>query len=115
PIIEMLLSIPLWTAIAFPSIFKYWRIPVGGVYPPYLLDLMDAFIARSAGVFSRQMVYDNLGKGAAKLKKPVLLGKKGYRFFCIMIPIGLEPTTSCLSRSEEHTSELQSRFDLVCR
>src|SRR5438067_9449140 len=25
------------------------------------------------------------------------------------------PTTSAPSRSEEHTSELQSRFDLVCR
>src|SRR5699024_12058403 len=25
------------------------------------------------------------------------------------------PSTSCWVRSEEHTSELQSRFDLVCR
>src|SRR5699024_11714667 len=35
----------------------------------------------------------------------------------VMENIGLEPTTSCVprKRSEEHTSELQSRFDLVCR
>src|SRR5438067_5579833 len=25
------------------------------------------------------------------------------------------PTLRCIGRSEEHTSELQSRFDLVCR
>src|SRR5207249_6947182 len=28
---------------------------------------------------------------------------------------GISPTSSRKSRSEEHTSELQSRFDLVCR
>src|SRR5699024_12332698 len=28
---------------------------------------------------------------------------------------GIVPTTNPTSRSEEHTSELQSRFDLVCR
>src|SRR5207249_10566274 len=28
---------------------------------------------------------------------------------------GASPSTSCAPRSEEHTSELQSRFDLVCR
>src|SRR5699024_11282996 len=28
---------------------------------------------------------------------------------------GVEPHPSKLKRSEEHTSELQSRFDLVCR
>src|SRR5699024_11416601 len=27
----------------------------------------------------------------------------------------VKPTTACFARSEEHTSELQSRFDLVCR
>src|SRR5699024_11858918 len=32
----------------------------------------------------------------------------------IIAGVGFEPTTSGL-RSEEHTSELQSRFDLVCR
>src|SRR3989449_4231342 len=30
-------------------------------------------------------------------------------------PIGLPPSTSGQSRSEEHTSELQSRLHLVCR
>src|SRR5699024_12684298 len=35
---------------------------------------------------------------------------------CSMIPIGkLFPVSWITSRSEEHTSELQSRFDLVCR
>src|SRR5699024_12856757 len=31
------------------------------------------------------------------------------------INILIEPNFSIVSRSEEHTSELQSRFDLVCR
>src|SRR5207249_6024825 len=30
------------------------------------------------------------------------------------VPVGAGPSSSAL-RSEEHTSELQSRFDLVCR
>src|SRR5690349_23933465 len=29
--------------------------------------------------------------------------------------VALKPSRICLSRSEEHTSELQSRRDLVCR
>src|SRR5437868_12189994 len=29
--------------------------------------------------------------------------------------VGLSTTRTAASRSEEHTSELQSRFDLVCR
>src|SRR5438105_12187524 len=31
------------------------------------------------------------------------------------VSLSFEPTTSCNLRSEEHTSELQSRVDLVCR
>src|SRR5438067_13198730 len=36
-------------------------------------------------------------------------GVGGRRFTCA------SPIRACASRSEEHTSELQSRFDLVCR
>src|SRR2546428_5522844 len=31
------------------------------------------------------------------------------------ITVGLPPSTTATTRSEEHTSELQSRSDLVCR
>src|SRR5206468_12436867 len=34
---------------------------------------------------------------------------------CAIIPPREKPTTLILFRSEEHTSELQSRSDLVCR
>src|SRR5699024_11398529 len=34
---------------------------------------------------------------------------------CPLIPVLLFPISTCRFRSEEHTSELQSRFDLVCR
>src|SRR5699024_12485721 len=34
----------------------------------------------------------------------------------LLPPVNLAPHTgTCFPRSEEHTSELQSRFDLVCR
>src|SRR5690349_22077648 len=31
------------------------------------------------------------------------------------MPLGMRPDVACAARSEEHTSELQSRRDLVCR
>src|SRR5699024_11755543 len=31
------------------------------------------------------------------------------------VDVGMTPAVSSTTRSEEHTSELQSRFDLVCR
>src|SRR5699024_12435177 len=38
---------------------------------------------------------------------------KATRFGCVLI--GASDTFDIYQRSEEHTSELQSRFDLVCR
>src|SRR5699024_11287116 len=38
-----------------------------------------------------------------------LIGRWGYAF------ASLRPTETSRYRSEEHTSELQSRFDIVCR
>src|SRR5699024_11337340 len=48
-------------------------------------------------------------------------GKKPYGFLKSVIAYALRPKLTyagkkvTLGRSEEHTSELQSRFDLVCR
>src|SRR5207249_11458165 len=35
--------------------------------------------------------------------------------FCPRLLRAMSPCAAIISRSEEHTSELQSRFDLVCR
>src|SRR5260221_3825836 len=48
-----------------------------------------------------------------QLRAPSLpVTQKLDHFFCMLVPELLE---SHLSRSEEHTSELQSHSDLVCR
>src|SRR5207249_7185594 len=46
----------------------------------------------------------------------VLVGPSGCgKSTCLRMLAGLEEITDGEIRSEEHTSELQSRFDLVCR
>src|SRR5699024_12014726 len=45
----------------------------------------------------------------------LLCGALGYRSKRVGAGDRLCPRTRCGQRSEEHTSELQSRFDLVCR
>src|SRR5699024_12765608 len=51
---------------------------------------------------------------SSELLKPMILISSGTESpFCLAYFTA--PTASPSSRSEEHTSELQSRFDLVCR
>src|SRR5699024_11479367 len=56
-------------------------------------------------------------EGAIALQDPhtALLHKAGPKDLVVVGSRGLGPWRSALERSEEHTSELQSRFDLVCR
>src|SRR5438874_8668305 len=49
--------------------------------------------------------------GPPRLPRPVRSGHPGI----MERETGIEPATNSLERSEEHTSELQSRRDLVCR
>src|SRR5690349_24196742 len=42
-------------------------------------------------------------------------GRMGEVIHCSLPPTGSSSSSRCSSRSEEHTSELQSRRDLVCR
>src|SRR5699024_11337989 len=66
---------------------------------------------------THKRIVQNLG-AKAKANIPIMLlvkpiGKaKGVGFLSVYVPI-----IGCITeaRSEEHTSELQSRFDLVCR
>src|SRR5699024_12772435 len=61
-----------------------------------------------------------LGKGSAYARSEAevreLVTKTGIPFLPMSMTKGVVPDDSPSSaRSEEHTSELQSRFDLVCR
>src|SRR5690349_23796420 len=66
-----------------------------------------------------------LGRIQLQLRQPLqvlgvfdLLGVRGlerHHFRAVRTAVGLGPTRPAPDRSEEHTSELQSRRDLVCR
>src|SRR5699024_11992740 len=47
---------------------------------------------------------------------PLAMESYGFRQICTgFVTVNLTPDNPDIPRSEEHTSELQSRFDLVCR
>src|SRR2546428_7546614 len=72
----------------------------------YTLSLHDALpISQVAGRPLRTGRGDRLGQGAARARR---CGPRGVR-------VGRGAWARVLRRSEEHTSELQSRSDLVCR
>src|SRR5699024_11993563 len=96
---------------------------------PYPLSLHDALpISASPGVVSIPGWAQRLGRmlrlyvrGSIKYSRSegVLLYTPS-RYACIVSADAREEAPDhskmyCLWRSEEHTSELQSRFDLVCR
>src|SRR5207247_6576740 len=82
---------------------RAWQVQVGRVVL-YLLDSNDP--ANPPAV--RGITSELYGGGAdLRLQQELLLGIGGWR---LLRTLGLEP-----ERSEEHTSELQSRVDLVCR
>src|SRR2546428_9120623 len=58
--------------------------------------------------------YENRGMGLPGSKCAV--GSPSViRMICLFLPRERESRVRAVSRSEEHTSELQSRSDLVCR
>src|SRR5207249_12303238 len=64
-------------------------------------QLLGPMMTRGAGKLSRQQLQDELDKLGARLN---VVSGTGH------VTCNVET-----KRSEEHTSELQSRFDLVCR
>src|SRR5699024_6081143 len=67
----------------------------------YSADVLDAEATRAAGLARAVLGADEILSGARELADRWTKGRS---------PVGL-----ALTRSEEHTSELQSRFDIVCR
>src|SRR5260370_20637131 len=71
-------------------------------YPAAVLDLLRTDCGLRAG-----HVVADIGSGTGFLSELFL--KNGNRVY------GVEPNTEMRLRSEEHTSELQSHLNLVCR
>src|SRR5207249_8686957 len=86
----------------------------------YTLSLHDALpiswiIAHSrttTGSMSMAMTRSVWCTAGSRCHRPAISAKR--RFMCTSVPPPRTPGL-CRHRSEEHTSELQSRFDLVCR
>src|SRR5207247_10729147 len=53
--------------------------------------------------------------GELEATDPVMVGETPLRIWCVPGKRQLAPFGVAAGRSEEHTSELQSRVDLVCR
>src|SRR2546421_1221649 len=74
---------------------------------------------RSGGVVAVGEQLAELGRDEAEPRVPVdqslLAGRHGHRLAEPLLRLGVARVRLRGARSEEHTSELQSRSDLVCR
>src|SRR5699024_12562999 len=95
---------------AYTSIYSS-HIPTSGLYPLSLHDALPIwYLSQSLRQSARQMPAESAGNYRSILKKD--------RNFCDggTYERGMSDLQSTTGiRSEEHTSELQSRFDVVCR
>src|SRR5207249_12183147 len=93
------------------------RPPISSLFPYTTLFRSDQLIAHNVKLES----VDYLGKRAAKITEDgqvangeayAIVKDAGFHNGTIEVELAGRPGAG---RSEEHTSELQSRFDLVCR
>src|SRR5207249_10887179 len=98
------------------------KTAASGWHPSTVSPLQQLWLRRSLTVFAAFMLaclYYSLLSKMASLPLQSLLPPNSW-FIAVLSGIGLAATLGALMlnwnrRSEEHTSELQSRFDLVCR
>src|SRR5699024_12077864 len=93
-------------------------IPKPGFFVPVLvvikiapLPARDPYKAAAEGPFKTVRLAMSFGLIS---DRPFPISKEGFQKSLFDIPVKLSIGTPS-TRSEEHTSELQSRFDLVCR
>src|SRR5699024_12283014 len=82
----------------------------------YILSLHDALPIFCTYISGRSITSDRLGESVEHLEKRHIFMRQFYLSNKVQQSCptpSLSPTSA--ARSEEHTSELQSRFDLVCR
>src|SRR5699024_12133003 len=89
--------------------------PPTSLYPLPLHDALPISIERvspSVRVFAYFFHEEKVGRGSGvKPPRSWGVGPKAPHYFIIVCAT----SSAAWGRSEEHTSELQSRFDLVCR
>src|SRR5690625_3305691 len=97
-----------------------WPADADGVQGP---DLMERFKAH-AERFEAELIFDHISAVDLSQRPFTLTGDNGTTYTCDSLIIctgatakylGLPSEEKFLGRSEEHTSELQSRGHLVCR
>src|SRR5699024_12679790 len=100
-------SLSLVSTCLYCLVFIFFYFTTTSTTHIYTLSLHDALPISSNNA-------DVFAYAAAKVKKGLEVGKElgaeNYVFWG-----GRKGYETLLNRSEEHTSELQSRFDLVCR
>src|SRR5699024_12155910 len=103
--------------IAIANIFVYFvRYGVLDWAPTYLSEEKDFNLNASGWAY---FLYEWAGIPGTLLcgyiSDKVFKGRRGPAGFIFMLGVTIAVVIYWLNRSEEHTSELQSRFDLVCR
>src|SRR5699024_12788256 len=88
--------------------------------PPYPLSLHDALPIYLVFYINRFQRHRIRMRHGCKRQHQHSREQQGTKWPAITRPFGQSPPprlqgVSFMARSEEHTSELQSRFDLVCR
>src|SRR5207249_9955748 len=100
-------------SISLSSLYFSFNAPSPtDIYPLSLHDALPIwFYEVFQNRFYNSCLYASLGNASPRSASP--RGTPGIRH--IHRKLFLPTYGGCLVRSEEHTSELQSRFDLVCR
>src|SRR5206468_6219782 len=96
--------------------------PLRSTLFPYTTLFRSLLTAQAVEMFSALVSHDGSGGKAARMYPGtsaragnVALAQSPIVQFCLPGIKGLQSASAKVLRSEEHTSELQSRSDLVCR
>src|SRR5207249_9875599 len=93
------------------------RTPAPTLFPYTTLfrsrDDLDAFLVQAGGKRKRVVAADR--NQIVKAQPIQVLDDLGCEIVLVLVIGSAKPLGHICLRSEEHTSELQSRFDLVCR
>src|SRR5699024_12430169 len=96
------------------------RLPLSPFPTRRSSDLLHIVGVRQCPLYRANMALNwiapNTGTASAAEHKQGAISRQRSCFGAsVVCELGLSPHSESVPRSEEHTSELQSRFDLVCR
>src|SRR5699024_11494964 len=95
------LSVPIMALSMIPALqFDYWQ---------WVSAILATIVFINGGAPFHKATWTNLKHGSFTMDTLITMGTSAAYFWSLYVMIFGN------ARSEEHTSELQSRFDLVCR